>query len=50
MMKYDKPEVVVLGSASEVIQSVGQHVKPNGQFMDAPPLTSFTINAYEADE
>jgi hypothetical protein len=43
-MKYEKPEVVVLASATDVIQSSmkGSSSKPDA--------TAFTIGAYEADE
>jgi hypothetical protein len=47
-MKYDKPEVVVLGSATNAIQSSD---KPRDDVVDNPTtLPKFSINAYEADE
>lgn len=45
-MKYDKPEVVVLASALEAVQS--QTAKINHFYPDAPVLQ--TSAAYEADE
>jgi hypothetical protein len=45
-MKYEKPEVVVLGSALAAIQS-GSPEKPGDDF-DSP--VNNTTSAYEADE
>jgi hypothetical protein len=51
MMNYNKPEVVLLGSAINAVQHQGQMVKPGTQSPDSPAvLGPFTINAYEADE
>jgi hypothetical protein len=44
-MKYNKPEVTVLGSAVNVIESQG---KGNPRNVDSP--FNQTISAYEADE
>jgi hypothetical protein len=50
-MKYEKPEVVLVGSAAQAVQQLGQMVKPGTQTPDNPAvLGPFTINAYEADE
>jgi hypothetical protein len=51
MMKYTKPEVVLLGSATKAVQHQGEMVKPGQRTPDSPAvLGPFTINAYEADE
>jgi hypothetical protein len=46
-MKYDKPQIVVVGSAVEIVQGVGK-------FREGTPDMSipqkYTVNAYEADE
>lgn len=48
-MKYEKPSVVVLATAADVIQS-GQGVK-GGMFQDInPPYALNSTGAYEADE
>ncbi|MGO9520065.1 MAG: hypothetical protein ACLPND_23760 [Candidatus Korobacteraceae bacterium] len=44
-MKYSKPEVVVLGSALDFVQSVN---KPNPNIHDT--FKDLTASAYEADE
>lgn len=46
-MKYVKPEVVVLASAVDAIQSTGIQ-KPTGMHLDSP--VRLTVTAYEADE
>jgi hypothetical protein len=46
-MKYEKPELFVVGSATGNIQS--GH-KGDSQVPDNPDDLSFTIGAYEADE
>lgn len=48
-MEYRKPEVSLLASATEAIQS-GEHVKPTGTTLDMPSSNYFTVIAYEADE
>jgi len=45
-MTYNKPEVLLVGSAIEAILGGG---KPFANVTDGPPHTA-TINAYEADE
>jgi len=44
-MKYEKPEIVFLGSALEAVQGAGKgsHTKDTGESTHTPP-------AYEADE
>lgn len=44
-MKYNKPEIVALGTAVSVIQAIPKSGGPT----DGPKLT-VTVNAYEADE
>ncbi len=46
-MKYEKPELFVVGPATGTIQ--GGH-KGNSQVPDNPDDLTFTIGAYEADE
>ena len=45
-MNYNKPEVLIMGSATEAILGGG---KPFANVTDGPPHTG-TIGAYEADE
>jgi hypothetical protein len=50
-VKYEKPQVVLIGPAAQAVQHQGQMVKPGTQTPDNPAvLGPFTINAYEADE
>jgi len=46
-MRYDKPEVVVLGSAVNAIQTSD---KPRDDIEDGSTNTYFSVNAYESDE
>lgn len=45
-MRYEKPEVTLVGTATIAIQSLGKQISPN------PDLsrTKVTVGAYEADE
>lgn len=45
-MRYEKPEIVELGSAVATIQSSD---KPRDDVVDSPQ-PKFSISAYEADE
>jgi hypothetical protein len=47
IMRYEKPEVVVLGSAVNAIQSSD---KPRDDIQDSGTDTYFSVSAYEADE
>lgn len=50
-MRYEKPEVILVGSAVQAVQHQNEMVKPGTQTPDNPAvLGPFTINAYEADE
>lgn len=46
-MRYEKPEVVLLGSAVNAIQTSD---KPRDDIEDGSTSTYFSVNAYEADE
>jgi hypothetical protein len=46
-MKYEKPEVVVLGSASSSVQTAN---KPHPRIWDNELGDGYTAPAYEADE
>jgi hypothetical protein len=46
-MKYEKPEIVVVGSAVEAVQGLG---KFNSGNPDISNPQKYTVNAYEADE
>lgn len=45
-MKYEKPEVVSIGAAMALVQSVSK----NGRPTDDPINQTLTAPAYEADE
>lgn len=46
-MKYEKPQLLVVTSATEVIQA---SAKGNSSVPDNPQPLTYTIGAYEADE
>lgn len=48
-MKYEKPEIALLGLAACAIQS-GSVTKPGDDTPDAGPIMTFTTSAYQADE
>lgn len=48
-MKYAKPEVALLGSATTAIQSTTGKI-PYSPSDGQPNSTKFTVSAYEADE
>lgn len=47
-MKYEKPEVITFGSATDAVQSVGKGYDPMPDLVINPP--NHTSGAYEADE
>lgn len=47
-MKYEKPQVMLIGDATEKIQSVGK--QPHMPSDNQPNSTRLTLPAYEADE
>ena len=49
VMKYEKPELKVAGSAVNAIQNQ-QTLKPHVSRSDGSPNQYFTVIAYEADE
>jgi hypothetical protein len=47
-MKYEKPELIALGSATDAIQGVGKGYNSTPDLVIDPP--NHTNGAYEADE
>jgi hypothetical protein len=45
-MKYEKPEVTLVSTATAAIQSLGKQISPNPD----SSRTKLTVGAYEADE
>jgi hypothetical protein len=46
-MKYEKPEIVIAGSALQAVQGLGKFHSGNP---DLSVPQKYTVNAYEADE
>jgi hypothetical protein len=47
-MQYEKPEVIIRGSAADAVQSVSKGYNPTPDLVINPP--NHTSGAYEADE
>ncbi len=49
-MKYEKPEVVVLASATDAVRSTNKSILNVQESFGPPGQYAQTVNAYEADE